>query len=150
MQCAVSAASLCESVLTLGIGAIEETAAAALPRMQLAKRAASARAASLAARMQASLDTLNASLDSQRNPAWLRRMMDVRRPLSMLHHACASWLAPGADRHVTHALVAATQVLELQAVEKEEEQQQESDDENVEEAGPRPPMTPNGLALLTI
>jgi hypothetical protein len=88
VQCALSYAAMCESALAKGVVVVEQTATAALPRVRSAGRAATAHARSIAVRMQASLDVMQASLDSSRGAGWLTRMLEVRfgsaRPASVI------------------------------------------------------------------
>jgi hypothetical protein len=80
VQCAFTYAALCESALAKGVVVAEQTATAALPRVRSAGRAATAHVRSIAARMQASLDVMQASLDSSRGAGWLSQMLEVRWP----------------------------------------------------------------------
>ena len=77
VACAFSAATVCENLLLVGIGAADQAVAAAMPRVRLARQAASQRAASLAASVTASLGAVQASLDGASAPAWMRHMLDA-------------------------------------------------------------------------
>ena len=81
VECAFSYAALCESALVKGITSVEAKAAAAMPRVRSAGRAAKERAVSLVTAMQASLDAaVHTSLDAARSSAWLSRMLEARGP----------------------------------------------------------------------
>ncbi len=78
VQCAFSYATMCEAALSRGIGALESTAAAAMPRMRVAGAAASSRAATVAARVQATLAHVQATLSSAERASWLQHVMEAR------------------------------------------------------------------------